>query len=222
MNNTVLAFQDVSKSYTQDTPILQSAHMRIDKGEVVALVGASGCGKSTVLQCAGLLDTIDNGHIWIDGVDMTHAHDTLRTHTRRHKVGVIYQFHNLLTEFNVLENVAYPLWLQGTSHKKSRLLARDVLDRVGMADFADAKVQTLSGGQAQRVAIARCLSGNPTLILADEPTGNLDTENSHIVWDVLVDMVRHNNTAMLCVTHDTQLAKSADTVLTIHDKKIIS
>ena len=220
--NKVLQFNNVVKSYGKDSLILDGASFDIQQGQVVAMVGASGCGKSTVLHCAGLLDMIDSGSVFIDGTDTTAAADKVRTYIRRQKIGVVYQFHNLLSEFNVWENVAYPLWLQGIHRKTAHTQVLSLLSDVGMLDKADAKTRTLSGGQAQRVAIARCLAGNPSIILADEPTGNLDEENSKIVWSVLLNTVRTHNTAMLCVTHDMNLAKTADKIYTIKDKKICS
>ncbi len=219
--NKVLQFDQVVKMYGTDNAILDGVDFTINQGEVVAMVGTSGCGKSTVLHCAGLLDTIDSGHIRIDGVHMGVVNDRIRTQMRREKIGVVYQFHNLLSEFNVWENVAYPLWLQGVAHRSAYAQAVALLNDVGLSDKIAVKTNTLSGGQAQRVAIARCLAGNPSIILADEPTGNLDDENSSIVWNVLLETVRTHNTAMLCVTHDMGLAKTADRAYTIKDKQVI-
>ncbi len=220
--NKVLQFNKVVKSYGDDSLILDGVDFTVRQGEIVAMVGASGCGKSTVLHCAGLLDSIDSGQVIIDNTDTNTANDRIRTQIRREKIGVVYQFHNLLSEFNVWENVAYPLWLQGVSKKSAYEQAVTLLCVVGLEDKIRSKTNTLSGGQAQRVAIARCLAGTPSIILADEPTGNLDDDNSQTVWSVLLDTVRTYNTAMLCVTHDMHLAKTADKIYTIKDKQVIS
>ena len=217
---TILDIVGVSKSYG-NTRVLNNISLTLKAGETLALVGSSGCGKSTLLHLAGLLDNPTSGKIFINNKDVSMLNDSMQTKTRNQDIGFIYQFHNLLPEFSVWENVAYPMWINGVRGKVAKNKALALLGNVDMDEFANKKISTLSGGQAQRVAIARALANDPKIVLADEPTGNLDVENSAKVWKVLVDAVKKHGVGLLCVTHDLQLAKKSDKIATITNYKVV-
>ena len=216
----ILDIVGVSKSYG-DTNVLNDINLTLKTGETLALVGSSGCGKSTLLHLAGLLDNPTSGKIFVNNKDVSKLNDSARTRTRNTDIGFIYQFHNLLPEFSVWENVAYPMWINGVRGKVAKKKALVLLSDVDMSEFANKRTFTLSGGQAQRVAIARALANDPKIVLADEPTGNLDVENSAKVWKVLVDAVKKHGAGLLCVTHDLQLAKKSDKIATITNYKVV-
>ena len=179
-------------------------------GEVVALVAPSGAGKSTLLHIAGLLDTADQGQVAINGQDLTAASDRVRTGVRRSDVGFIYQFHHLLPEFSALENIVLPQLANGVAASRAEDRARGLLDKVGIAKRADHRPAELSGGEQQRVAFCRALANDPTVLLADEPTGNLDPETSERVFDTLMGLVRETGLAALIATHNLDLAAKMD------------
>jgi lipoprotein-releasing system ATP-binding protein len=194
-------------------PVLRGASADIAAGEVVGLVAPSGAGKSTLLHIAGLLDTADAGLVALDGADMTRASDRVRTAARRGLVGFVYQFHHLLPEFSALENVVLPQLAHGVAERAARDRAAMLLDRVGLADRGAHRPGALSGGEQQRVAFCRALANGPRLLLADEPTGNLDPETSDRVFDVLMALVRETGMAALIATHNPMLAARMDRVL---------
>tara|TARA_B110000090_G_scaffold9860_1_gene10111 strand:- start:532 stop:1209 length:678 start_codon:yes stop_codon:yes gene_type:complete len=214
MSEPILEMAGVYKSYNpgcaNEVPVLQDCDLTLDVGQVVSLVAPSGAGKSTLLHIAGLLDTADSGSLQIVGQDMTHAGDRLRTDMRRMKIGFIYQFHHLLPEFTAVENIMLPQ--QATSLKPSaaRLRALELLDQVGLADRGHHRPSEMSGGEQQRVAFCRALANGPKLLLADEPTGNLDPETSDHVFTVLMDLVRVTGMAALIATHNMDLAARMD------------
>lgn len=214
MNDTALRLAGIEKSYNRGTrgavEVLRGASLTLARGEVVALVAPSGAGKSTLLHIAGLLDTPDAGAVEIGGVDYTGMPDALRTRARRADVGFIYQFHHLLPEFSALENVALPQLANGATGPAAEARARDLLDRVGLAPRADHRPAALSGGEQQRVAFCRAMANAPSLLLADEPTGNLDPETSDQVFSVLLDLVRDTGLAALIATHNLALAARMD------------
>ena len=214
MNNPTLTVTDLTKGYNTGKPnevrVLQGASLAVAPGEVVALVAPSGAGKSTLLHIAGLLDAPDTGTVEIAGTDMTHLSDRKRTAVRRATVGFIYQFHHLLPEFTALENITLPQLANGASDKSARDRAMDLLDRVGVADRASHRPAALSGGEQQRVAFCRALANSPSLLLADEPTGNLDPDTSDRVFDTLISLVRDTGLAAVIATHNLELAARMD------------
>ena len=216
MSNVILNAQNLSRIYHQgdnDLKVFENLSIAINKGEIVALVGASGSGKSTLLQLLGLLDRPTSGTIQIDGVAAETANDEARTLLRRHKIGFIYQFHFLQPEFSALENVMIPQMIAGKSVRDATSHAEALLTSVGLSHRFDHRPARLSGGEQQRVAIARAMANNPALILADEPTGNLDPSTSDDVFALLMKRVKEQQSAALIATHNLDLAKRMDRVL---------
>ncbi|GGD38464.1 ABC transporter ATP-binding protein [Sinisalibacter lacisalsi] len=226
MSEPVLALDGVEKIYNRGKPgevnVLRGASLALAPGEVVALVAPSGGGKSTLLHIAGLLDTPDAGRVRIAGDDMTDASDRARTRVRREKVGFIYQFHHLLPEFSALENVVLPQLVNGAGMGEARARGEMLLERVGVAPRAGHRPAELSGGEQQRVAFCRALANAPRLLLADEPTGNLDPETSETVFATLMDLVRETGLAALIATHNLELAARMDRVLRLGNGAITS
>jgi len=224
MNDDVLTLQEISKTYNAGKPnevqVLRGASLEIRRGEVVALVAPSGAGKSTLLHIAGLLDTPDSGAVMIDGRDMTRLGDHARTAARRGQVGFIYQFHHLLPEFSALENVVLPQLANGVSAREAEARANDLLARVGVEKRADHRPAALSGGEQQRVAFCRALANGPSLLLADEPTGNLDPATSDQVFGALMGLVRDTGLSALIATHNLELARRMDRVVRMADGQI--
>ncbi|WP_343081223.1 ABC transporter ATP-binding protein [Ostreiculturibacter nitratireducens] len=214
MSETVLALTGITKVYNRGLPsevnVLRGVDLSVKRGEVVALVAPSGAGKSTLLHIAGLLDTPDGGEVAIAGARMTGLSDRRRTETRRSDVGFIYQFHHLLPEFTALENIVLPQLANGSSRQAAEARARDLLGRVGVAERADHRPAALSGGEQQRVAFCRALANAPKLLLADEPTGNLDPATSDRVFETLMDLVRSTGLSALIATHNLDLAARMD------------
>ena len=217
----ILELKNIDKSYDADTHILKGINLNLKSSESVSLVGASGSGKSSLLHIAGLLDSYQEGTIIIDGQNMNNIGEDKKTKIRLEKIGFIYQFHNLLPEFCAWENVAYPMWVNGISRPDAKKKSIKLLELVGLQDKINSSATKLSGGEAQRVAIARSLANNPKIILADEPTGNLDDENTQNVWTLLLDLVKQQNVSLLCVTHDMNLAKKTDDIYSLKNKKIV-
>ena len=217
MSDVVLQLAGVEKTYNRGKPnavqVLQGVDLRVMRGEVVALVAPSGAGKSTLLHIAGLLDTPDAGSVQIGGADMAGLSDRRRTAIRRADVGFIYQFHHLLPEFSALENIVLPQLANGVGKAQAQARAMDLLTRVGIAARADHRPAALSGGEQQRVAFCRALANAPRLLLADEPTGNLDPATSDQVFDTLMDLVRGTGLSALIATHNLDLAARMDRVL---------
>jgi lipoprotein-releasing system ATP-binding protein len=217
MNDQTLILSDITKTYNPGRPnavqVLQGASLSIDRGEVVALVAPSGAGKSTLLHIAGLLDTADGGSVQINGTDMTRLGDRARTAARRGQVGFIYQFHHLLPEFTALENIVLPQLVNGVAPNAAETRARMLLDRVGVGARAGHRPAALSGGEQQRVAFCRALANEPSLLLADEPTGNLDPGTSDQVFGALMGLVRDTGLSALIATHNLDLARRMDRVV---------
>lgn len=221
----LLELSQITKSFKQGDSfisILENLDFSLSKGEFCTLVGESGCGKTTLLQIIGLLDRADSGVIKIAGHSSNSLSDDARTNMRLKKLGFIYQSHNLMPEFTALENVAIPLFLQKKSSKESYEKARYLLDELGLGHRLDHKQSALSGGEQQRVAIARAIIHAPDLILADEPTGNLDPENAKKTFSLLHKIVKERNIAALVVTHNHHLTEFADKIVTIRGKKIVN
>ncbi|SEW23782.1 lipoprotein-releasing system ATP-binding protein [Cognatiyoonia koreensis] len=214
MSNPTLQLTGITKAYNHGKPnevnVLQGVDLTVEKGEIVALVAPSGAGKSTLLHIAGLLDTPDSGTVTINGDDMTGKSDSRRTAMRRDGVGFIYQFHHLLPEFTALENIVLPQLANGIAQKEAEARALELLGNVGVAERADHRPAALSGGEQQRVAFCRALANRPTLLLADEPTGNLDPGTSDRVFGALMDLVRGTGLAAVIATHNLELAARMD------------
>jgi len=216
----VLALAAVERHFEQGgrrLDVLAGADLTLSRGEMVALVGPSGAGKSTLLQIAGLLERPDAGRVAIDGTDCTGLGDAERTALRRRAVGFVYQFHHLLPEFSAAENVILPQMIAGERRRAARARAGDLLGLVGLAERMDHRPGQLSGGEQQRVAIARALANRPSLLLADEPTGNLDQKTADTVFELLLGLIRETGTSALIATHNPDLAGRMDRVLELRD-----
>ncbi len=197
--------------------ILQGVRLAVWPGEIVALVGPSGAGKSTLLHVAGLLERPDEGQVWIGGEAMTGLNENQRTAARRQRIGFVYQHHHLLAEFSALENVAMPRIIAGESKAGALRHGAALLEAVGLASRADHRPAELSGGEQQRVAIARALANAPQMLLADEPTGNLDHATAGTVFALLLDLCRRKRLAALVATHNLELAGRMDRILRLKD-----
>ena len=220
-----LTLQGIEKAYNRgkagEVVVLRGASLTVAAGEVVALVAPSGAGKSTLLQIAGLLDVADQGTVQYGARQMTGLNDRARTDARRAEVGFIYQFHHLLPEFTALENITLPQLAHGIAKPVAEARARDLLARVGVLARASHRPAALSGGEQQRVAFCRALANSPKLLLADEPTGNLDPANAAQVFDVLMQIVRETGLSALIATHNMDLAARMDRVVRLQDGQIV-
>lgn len=225
MSEHVLELRGVTKAYKRGTPsevsVLNGANLTLARGEVVALVAPSGAGKSTLLHIAGLLDTPDAGQVLLAGRDMGGLGDSARTLARGRDLGFIYQFHHLLPEFSALENIVIPQLAAGVSAVAAKARAMDLLARVGVAARAEHRPAALSGGEQQRVAFCRALANGPRLLLADEPTGNLDPATSDQVFAALLDLVRGTGLSALVATHNLTLAAKMDRILHLNAGRLV-
>ncbi len=220
----VLKLSGLNKSFNQGKSkivILNDASFSIKKGEIVALIGPSGTGKSTLLYTAGLLDKADSGEIIIDGKNTSKLNDNQKTKLRCSKIGFVYQQHNLFADFTAVENVMLPLLISGVKKSKALEIAKVHLDKMGLIDRVNHRPSELSGGEQQRVAIARALANSPMLLLADEPTGNLDPYNSESVFENLLSRVRNDNMTAFIATHNPILAKKMDRKIALVDGKLV-
>lgn len=218
MNNTstILDIKNLTKTFTQGSEtldVLRGINLSLHAGEIVALVGSSGSGKSTLLHIAGLLDQPTHGEITLNNLDILNLPEKKRAQQRRDNVGFVYQFHHLLPEFSALENVMMPLIIQGRPMKEAEKEAQKLLKSVNLLPRASHRPSRLSGGEQQRVAILRALIGSPKVLLADEPTGNLDVDTSALVFKELVSLVRSHKIGALIATHDLELAKKMDRIV---------
>lgn len=221
--NFVLQVNGLRRTFQQghkSLEILRGVDIEVRPGELVGLVGVSGSGKSTLLQAIGLLDRQDQGEIRIDGIETSELSDDRRTAIRREKLGFIYQFHHLLPDFSATENVSLAFRIAGESNNASQEAAIDLLQSLDLGERLDHFPSSLSGGEQQRVAIARALAASPSLILADEPTGNLDEETAARVFDLFVKSVREKGVAAIIATHDRALASKMDRQLTLTDGQL--
>ncbi|WP_340252360.1 ABC transporter ATP-binding protein [Roseobacter sp. HKCC-CH-9208] len=220
----VLRLEKVEKSYNlgrpNETRVLSGADLRIHAGEIVGLIAPSGAGKSTLLHIAGLLDTPDAGQVDLCGQAMARATDAARSAARCRDLGFVYQFHHLLPEFSALENIVLPQLALGHGEGAARARAAALLDRVGLSQRAQHRPAQMSGGEQQRVAICRALANAPRMLLADEPTGNLDPDTADMVFDMLLDLVRASNMAALVATHNHALAARMDRVVVLSQGQI--
>lgn len=217
MSEIILELTGLEKVYKKGLPgeirVLDGLDLSVSAGEAVALVAPSGAGKSTLLHIAGLLDSPDAGRVRIGDKDATTLDDRGRTGLRREDIGFVYQFHHLLPEFTALENIVLPQLANGVSDRAARTRAQDLLDSVGVGARADHRPAALSGGEQQRVAFCRALANSPRLLLADEPTGNLDPETSEQVFGALMKLVREAGLAALVATHNPDLAHRMDRIV---------
>lgn len=214
-NVPVLNAAGVDKVYKQNAErlaVLRGLDLRIDVAEQIAIIGSSGCGKSTLLHVLAGLDTPDQGEVTFDGQNVYQLSASARGYLRAEKLGFVYQFHHLLAEFTAVENVAMPLLIARKSTSVARKAATDLLNKVGLGDRLHHKPAELSGGERQRAAIARALINRPSLVMADEPTGNLDEDTAAYVFDLMLELNQELDTAFLIVTHDTRLAARMRTV----------
>ena len=220
---TVLELRDIVRTYESgggDLHVLRGANLTLKAGELVGLIGPSGSGKSTLLHTAGLLEKPQSGEVILEGQDCPSLSDKQRTALRRDKLGFVYQFHHLLPEFSARDNIAMPLLIAGRSRSKARKKADELLSLMGLEDRGHHQPGQLSGGEQQRVAIARALANDPHLVIADEPTGNLDPETTTRVFDTLIRMARQEGAAVLIATHNMALTERMDRVLTLEDGKL--
>jgi lipoprotein-releasing system ATP-binding protein len=216
----VLKLHALQRSFTQGgrtIHVLDGATAELWPGQAVALVGPSGAGKSTLLHVAGLLETPDSGGVYINGHDCSRMSDGNRTRVRRREMGFVYQFHQLLPEFSALENVVLPQLILGRSRKSAEARARDLLQSMGLGHRLEHRPAELSGGEQQRTAIARALANQPRLVLADEPTGNLDPHTAEHVFNELIALIRGTGVAALIATHNLELANRMDRVLRLEN-----
>ncbi len=222
----VLRLESVTRSYRKghvgEVRVLEGVDLAIRRGEVVGLVAPSGTGKSTLLHIAGLLDSPDEGQVVINGTDFASAPDGLRTRVRRREVGFVYQFHHLLPEFSAVENVVLPQLAAGTNRKRADAWAMELLERTGIERRATHRPSELSGGEQQRVAFCRALANRPDLLLADEPTGNLDSGSSESVFAVMMELVRERQLSALIATHDRSLAVRLDRSISLDEGRLFN
>ncbi|GAB3015454.1 lipoprotein-releasing ABC transporter ATP-binding protein LolD [Bowmanella dokdonensis] len=220
---SLLQCQHVSKQYQegpQAVNVLEDISFSLNKAEQLAIVGSSGSGKSTLLHLLGALDKPSSGKVWFEGQDIFAFGAQQQARFRNQSLGFVYQFHHLLPEFSALENVAMPLLIGQTDRHQARQRAEEMLKKVGLASRMSHKPAQLSGGERQRVAIARALVNQPKLVLADEPTGNLDNKTAEAVYEVLGELTRDLNTSFVVVTHDLHLAERLDRTLTLHNGRL--
>jgi lipoprotein-releasing system ATP-binding protein len=219
-----LHLQDLQRAYAQGSRIievLKGATASLYAGETVALLGPSGAGKSTLLHIAGLLERPDGGAVVINGVDCVKLGDSERTRMRRSEIGFVYQFHHLLPEFSALENIVLPQLILGLSRAEAEERATQLLDSLGISERGDHRPAQLSGGEQQRVAIARAVANGPRLLLADEPTGNLDPPTAERVFEQLLSLVRQSGVAALIATHNLELAARMDRTLRLKEGHLV-
>ena len=209
------------KSGEGELVVLNGVELDVAQGEIVGLIGQSGSGKSSLLHAAGLLEKPTAGDVYVDGASAWSLNDTARTEIRRNRIGFVYQFHHLLPEFDAIHNVALPALIAGRSKRQAMAEAQRLLTVMGLGERLRHQPAQLSGGEQQRVAIARAMINNPLLILADEPTGNLDPDTSTVVFAALSDLVRSEGAAALIATHNMELARYMDRVMTLdHGKRV--
>ena len=224
MSDAILELKDLKKSYNQNKSnqidVLLGANLLLKKGEVVALTAPSGAGKSTLLHIAGLLDQADTGDVLVTGQNLAGVSDRRRTIIRRRDIGFIYQFHHLLPEFSAAENIMLPQMADGQRKSAAKTRALHLLEAVGLLNRAQHRPTELSGGEQQRVAFCRALANSPKLLLADEPTGNLDQATSEQVFDALLSIVRQTGLSALIATHNPALASRMDRTITLEQGRL--
>ncbi|MDR2936707.1 MAG: ABC transporter ATP-binding protein [Rikenellaceae bacterium] len=215
----MIVLENINKTYFNGAPlhVLKGVNLRVDTGEMVSIMGASGSGKSTLLNILGILDDYETGNYYLDGTLIKHLNETQAADYRNRMIGFIFQSFNLINYKNAMENVALPLYYKGISRRKRNTMALDFLERLGLRDWADHMPNEMSGGQKQRVAIARALITNPRIVLADEPTGALDSVTSQEVMDLLRGVNREMGITIILVTHEREVAMQTDKIIHIRD-----
>ena len=225
MSDTALALAEIRRTFAQGErrlEVLRGASVQLRAGEIVALVGPSGSGKSTLLHIAGLLERADGGAVIVGGRNCATLGDDERTAIRRDRLGFVYQHHHLLPEFSALENVVLPQRIAGRPKREARARARGLLERLGLGERLDHRPARLSGGEQQRVALARAVANQPMVLLADEPTGNLDQATAEIVFQELLELARERKLAALIATHNDELARRMDRILRLKDGVLVA
>ncbi|GAA4464508.1 ABC transporter ATP-binding protein [Nemorincola caseinilytica] len=217
----MLSAKDLSKKYATFT-VVNNVSLDVAKGEIVSITGPSGAGKSTLLHLLGGLDKPDSGKVLIDGTDLLQLPAKKQARFRNANIGFVFQFHHLLPEFSAIENVCVPLWIKGVSKKEAMEQATEMLGIVGLSHRLGNKPSELSGGEQQRVAIARALVTRPAVVMADEPTGNLDSENAHLVHKLFVDLRDKLGQTFVMITHNDALAQMTDRTLMMQDGRIVN
>ncbi|MDP3786328.1 MAG: ABC transporter ATP-binding protein [Candidatus Omnitrophota bacterium] len=221
--NRMIEAKGLRKSYINGAKrleVLKGVDLRAERAQVTAILGPSGAGKSTLLHLLGGLDSPSAGGVFIDGINIYSLSDRERARLRNRKVGFVFQFYHLLSEFSALENVILPLWIRGDNGKDAQKKGTDVLNVVGLGERLNHRPSQLSGGEQQRVAIARALINDPEVLLCDEPTGNLDSETGKNIIELLWDLNVRRKTTLIIVTHDAEIAKAAQKILHIKDGRI--
>jgi lipoprotein-releasing system ATP-binding protein len=217
----MVSTKNIIKSYGS-LPILKGVSLEVNKGEIVSIVGASGAGKSTLLHILGTLEKPDSGTLLIDNTNVFELSAKKLALFRNQKIGFVFQFHHLLPEFSAIENVCIPAWIAGLGKKEAMKKAMELLEILNLKDRVEHKPNELSGGEQQRVAIARALINNPSIVLADEPTGNLDSQNSKAIFDIINNLRNQLGQTFIMVTHNQELADLSDRALTMIDGKTIN
>ena len=224
MSETVLSLSGIVKVYRRGSAneirVLDGASISIRQGEIVGLVAPSGAGKSTLLHIAGLLDKPDSGSLFVCGATAVGASDRVRTELRRRRIGFVYQFHHLLPEFTALENIVLPQLVNGATQAEAAARAKFLLDSVGLSDRTEHRPAELSGGEQQRTAVCRALANGPKILLADEPTGNLDAKTSEQVFEMMLEVVRTSGLAAIVATHNVALANRMDRTVHLEQGRI--
>ena len=227
MANSILTLSKINKVYNpgeaSEVAVLHDVDLEMTKGEFVGIMGPSGSGKSTLLNIIGLLDRPTSGTLSINGQNTNRLEDAELTHLRGHKIGFVFQYHYLISAFTALENVMMPMLVDhGFQTEEAERRAKELIDRVGLSNVAHHRSNDMSGGQQQRVAIARGLAMNPDILLADEPTGNLDTESTKSVFELLREVNRTSGTSILLITHNHDLGRRCDRIIQVVDGRIVS
>lgn len=220
MSEVILEAKNITRSYYEGrirTDVLKGVNLAIRQDELTAIIGKSGSGKSTLLHILGTLDTPTSGEILFKGDDLCRLSGNKKAQFRNQNLGFVYQFHHLLGDFTALENVMMPLLIGNMDMKKAKATACEYLEKVGLSHRIDYRPSEMSGGERQRVAIARALAGHPDIVLADEPTGNLDAKNAQSVFSLFTDLVKNEHLAVVMVTHDNALANMCDRIYTMKD-----
>jgi lipoprotein-releasing system ATP-binding protein len=220
--SSIIEIRNLSKVYPGGVEVraLDGIDLDIQRGEFLSIIGPSGSGKSTLLHMIGILDTPTSGTITIDGRVVTEMSEQERSKARNEILGFVFQYHHLLPDFTALENVMMPLLIAGANKKDAREVASGILEDVGLAERMDHLPSQLSGGQAQRVSVARALANNPDIVIGDEPTGNLDTKSSDMIYDLLRELNHEKGQTFILVTHDEKMAKKTDRIIRLVDGKI--